>query len=183
MDAIATARPRPGRQTILLGAILAVAAVFSGIGPAHAQDAASPPAASATAGPASPVPGPTMCESANDLRLYIGFLREQSLAEDGVVPILIAVAASIYEAERLLGLVDATYRPLVEELVVSLQELSTSLREIRQQGTIGSGLAQLGESITRLGLAMDALSVALQEPCPVASSPAPTVGPVASPAA
>ncbi len=118
-----------------------------------------------------------MCQSAADLRLYLGFVRAQTVSEDGLVPILVGVAASIAEADRLLGLVSETYRPLVGELAASLRELGMTTRGIRDEGTIGAGLARLGEAITRVGLAMDALSVALREPCPDAASPVPSVAP------
>ena len=185
MDAIATVRSRFAHPTALAATILALVSAFAGIGPVHAQDASPAPSASAPAAsvPADGPADPSVCESAADLRLYIGFLRDQSLSEDGLVPILVGIAATVYEADRLLGLVDATYRPLVAELAASARALGTSVRELRGSETVGAGLAQLGESITRLGLAMDALSTALREPCPAEPSPMGSAAPVASPAA
>ena len=123
-----------------------------------------------------------MCESAADLRLYIGFLRDQSIRDD-VVPVLVGAAASLYEARTLAGLVSDTYRPLVDDLVRSLSDLVAAVRGFRDQGTVGAGLVQIGEAISGVGTAMDALSVALREPCPV-ESPGPSVliVPSASPA-
>lgn len=185
MDAIATVRSRSTHRTVLLAAILAVVGAFAGIVPVRAQDVSPAPGASAPAAsiPAGGAAEPTVCESAADLRLYIGFLRDQSLREDGLVPILVGAAATVYEADRLLGLVDETYRPLVAELAASARALGTSVRELRGSETIGAGLVQLGESITRLGLAMDALSSALREPCPAEPSPASSSAPAASLAA
>jgi hypothetical protein len=185
MDAIATSRSRSARPTVLIAVILALMGAFAGIGPVHAQDASPAPGAASPAAsvPADGAAGLTACQSAADLRLYVGFLRSQSLSEDGLVPILVGIAATVYEADRLLGLVDATYRPLVAELVASARALGTSVRELRASETIGAGLAQLGEAITRLGLAMDALSTALREPCPPDPSPVSSVAPAASPAA
>lgn len=136
------------------------------------QSAAPPEAPAATDAP------PTMCESLADLRLYVGFLRDQSLDEDGLLPILVGAAASIAEARTLLPLVSEEYRPLVESLVGSLEDLRSAVRGFGDAGTVGTGLVQVGESIVSIGTSLDALSLALREPCPEAS-PAPVVSPTA----
>jgi hypothetical protein len=120
----------------------------------------------------------TMCQSLDDLRLYIGFLRDQSLSDDGLLPVLVGAAASIAEARTLLPLVGAEYRPLVEALLGSLQDLQAAVRGFGDAGTVGSGLVQVGGSIVGIGTSLDALSLALQEPCPE-----PSPAPMASPAA
>ena len=125
-----------------------------------------------------------MCESVSDLRLYVGFTRDQSVKEDGLLPVLVGVVASISEARTLAGLVDETYRPLVDDLIASLEDLHTAVRGFRDQGTVGAGLVQLGEGITSVGATMDALSAALREPCPVeapgaSGPPAASASPVA----
>jgi hypothetical protein len=117
-----------------------------------------------------------MCQSLADLRLYVGFLREQSLDEDGLLPILVGAAASIAEARALLPLVGDEYRPLVEALLGSLEDLRTAVRGFGEAGTVGTGLVQVGESIVGIGTSLDALSLALREPCPEAS-PAPMASP------
>jgi hypothetical protein len=117
-----------------------------------------------------------MCESLADLRLYVGFLRDQSLDEDGLLPILVGAAASIAEARTLLPLVGDEYRPLVEALLGSLEDLRSAVRGFGEAGTVGTGLVQLGESIVEIGTSLDALSLALREPCPE-PSPAPMGSP------
>ena len=119
-----------------------------------------------------------MCESLADLRLFVGFLRDQSLGEDGLLPILVGAAASIAEARTLLPLVSDEYRPLVEALLGSLEGLRSAVRGFGDAGTVGTGLVAIGESIVGLGTSLDALSIALREPCPEAS-PAPLVSPAA----
>ncbi len=107
-----------------------------------------------------------MCESAADLRLYVGFLRDQSIREDGLLPVLVGAVASLSEARRLSSLAGEIYRPLVNDLEASLTDLLTAVRRFRGQETIGAGLVTLGEAITGVGIAMDALSAGLREPCP-----------------
>jgi hypothetical protein len=158
--------------------LLSVSLLLSGIaGPTASVALAadpSPPASPA----ASADPGPTLCESAADLALYVGYLRDQSLSEDGLVPILVGAAASIFEAQRLAGLIDATYRPLIAELRAALEELGASARSLRGESTLGTRIADLGTSITRVGLAMDALTTQLRTRCDLseaAGSPAPSL--------
>ena len=125
-----------------------------------------------------------MCESASDLRLYTGFLRDQSIKDDGVLPVLVGTVAALSEAHTLAGLADETYRPLVDDLVVSLEGLRTAVRGFRSEQTVGAGVKQLGEAIAGVGSAMDVLSVALRAPCPpeVSGVPGPSAAPASPPA-
>jgi hypothetical protein len=111
--------------------------------------------------------GNELCESADDLRLIIGFLSETSISEDGVIPVAVGVIAGLSEAQTLIGLVDETYRPLVEDLITSLEGLGTTIDELGEAETLGAEIASVGEAISEVGDAMDALGVQLQAPCPV----------------
>jgi len=182
MHASASSLARVTRPSIVL--ILVVAALAGGVTQPRVR-AADPSAGPVASGSPVATEAPkTMCESASDLRLYIGFLRDQSIKEDGLLPVLVGAVASISEARTLAGLVNETYRPLVDDLVASLEDLQTAVRGFRDQGTVGAGLVQLGEAITGVGTAMDALSGALREPCPVEAPgasglPAASASPVA----
>ena len=110
---------------------------------------------------------------------YFGFVREQSIKEDGLLPVLVGVVASLSEARTLAGLVRETYRPLVDDLVTSLTDLESAARMFFDQGTVGAGLVQLGGAITDVGVKLDTLSSAVREPCPT-ESPAPSPLPAAS---
>ena len=156
---------RVARPSIALILVVAALAGVTTQPPVRAADPSAEPVASSA--PVASVAPKTMCESVSDLRLYVGFLRGLSIKEDGVLPVLVGAAASISEARTLAGLVSETYRPLVDDLVASLDSLQTAVRGFRDQGTLGSGLVQLGVAITGVGSAMDALSTALREPCPV----------------
>ncbi len=150
----------------IMSLVVAVATIGGVTQPyARAEDASPVPVASASS-VASEAPK-TMCQSVSDLRLYIGFLRDQSIKEDGLLPVLVGAVASLSEARTLAGLVDEQYRPLADELVASLQDLGTAVRGFRGQGTVGAGLVQLGEAIAGVGAKMDTLSTALRAPCPV----------------
>jgi hypothetical protein len=166
-------RARPPIAASLVVAILALAGLAS---PIAAADPSTAPAA-----PGSPVASdapPTMCESFADLQLYVGFLRQQSVGEDGLLPILVGSVASLSEAQTLAGLVGEAYRPLVEDLATALADLRTSVRGLREADTVGSGLVGIGEAIVGVGARMDALGAALREPCPEAS-PDPSGSPAA----
>ena len=177
MHAHASLVTRVARPSVLFLLMLAALAGAT-MGPrVRAADASAVPGASAS--PSASEPSKTMCESVADLRLYVGFLRDQSIQEGGLVPVLVGAAASLSEARTLAGLVDQTYRPLVDDLIGSLQDLASAVREFRDQGTIGAGLVQLGQAIAGVGTAMDALSAALREPCPL-ESPAPSALPAPS---
>jgi hypothetical protein len=158
--------------------ILVVAALATWVTQPSVRAADPSVAPVASGAPVASEPPKTMCESVADLRLYVGFLRDQSIREDGLLPVLVGAAASLSEARTLRGLVEETYRPLVGDLVGSLQDLRMAARGLLDQDTIGSGLVRLGEAITRVGLTMDALSAGLHEPCPVGTpgeSPLPVV--------
>jgi hypothetical protein len=147
-------------------ASLAVPATVAGQSPAAAES------------PAASQAPPTMCEVLDDLRLYLGFVRDQAQGDGGLLPILVGTAASIAEARALLPLVGEEYRPLVQALLDSLEDLRTAVRGFGDAGTVGAGLVEIGESIVVIGTSLDALSIALRQPCPEASP-----APVASPAA
>jgi hypothetical protein len=150
---------------VLLGLLLLVVAAGTWSPIARAAESSAEPAAMASPVP-SVAPADAMCESASDLVLIIGFLRATSISEDGVVPTVVGAIAGLHEAQQLLGLVDDTYRPFVEDLAASLQGLRTTIDELGDQATLGAGIATIGESITAIGESMDALSVALRTPCP-----------------
>lgn len=123
--------------------------------------------------------GKALCESADDLRLIIGFLSETSISEDGVIPVVVGVIAGLSEARTLVGLVDATYRPLVEDLITSLEELGATIDGLGDAATLGAEIASVGEAITDVGEAMDALGLQLRDPCPM-EEPAASAVPVES---
>jgi hypothetical protein len=179
MNTLALLLARAARPSLLLLALALATLTGATAQPAvRAADPSPQPVAAPSAGPLD-APG-MMCESLADLRLYIGFLQDQSLSEDGLVPVLVGVVASLSEAQTLAGLVQETYRPLVDDLVTSLTDLEASVRHLLDQETLGAGLVQLGEAISGVGTNLDALSAAVGEPCPVASVPSPAPG---SPAA
>ena len=162
---------------------LVVAAIAGGstLTPVGAADPSAPPLASAS--PAASEPAEAMCDSVANLRLYVGFVRDQSIKDDGLLPVLVGVVASLSEARTLAGLVRETYRPLVDDLVTSLTDLESAVRSFFDQGTVGAGLVQLGGAITDVGTKLDTLSSAVREPCP-GELPAPSQlpAPSASPA-
>jgi hypothetical protein len=182
MNASVSSLTRFARPSI---GIMLVFAALAGVAPGPGVRAADPsPQSVAVASPVASEAPKTMCESAADLRMYVGFLQDQSIKEDGLLPVMVGVVASLSEARTLAGLVQETYRPLIDDLVNSLTDLEFAVRHIRDQGTLGSGLVQLGQAITVVGTKLDALSSTLREPCLVAapgSSPLPAAS--ASPAA
>jgi hypothetical protein len=117
-----------------------------------------------------------MCQSVEDLQLYINFLRSTSLAENGLPAVLVGVAASLGEARRLAGLVRETYGPMVQDLIESLEDLQAAVRKLQDQETVGAVITAVGEAIAAIGTAMDALAILLRDPCPAApaGSAAPT---------
>jgi hypothetical protein len=138
---------------------LAVALPLAPAGALAQEPSADPMAA------ASPAPtlgaGETLCESAADLRLIIGFLRETSVSEDGVIPVVVGSLAGLAEARTLAGLAGETYGPLIDDLEATLQGLRTTVDELGEQATAGAAIATIGEAITDVGNAMDAFSVQL----------------------
>jgi len=111
-------------------------------------------------------PAEAACQSAADLRLIIGFLRDTDPSVDGWVPVIVGVIAGLSEARQLAGFVGETYRPLVDDLIISFEGLRMTLDEVGGEATAGAQLAAVGEAITTIGNAMDALSVQLQMGCP-----------------
>jgi len=182
MHASVSSLARVARPCIVLILVVAALAAWATQPRVRAADPSAAPVA--TGSPVASETPRTMCESLADLRLYVGFLRDQSIDDDGLLPVLVGAVASISEARTLASLVSETYRPRVDDLVASLEALQTAVRGFRDQGTIGAGLVHLGEAITGVGTAMDALSAALREPCPVeapgaSGSPAALASPVA----
>ena len=160
-----TARPISTRRPRLHAAVLA--ATFAVLAPIVAF-AAEPSASPSTAGSPAPslAPAEAFCESASDLRFIVAFLRETDASDDGWLPIFVGATAAISEARQLAGATDDTYRPLVDELVGSLEGVRTTAEELGELGTAGAKIAAIGQAITDIGNAMDALSVQLSEPCP-----------------
>jgi hypothetical protein len=179
MYATAHPRLRGARPSIVLLLVLGILMLAGLAAPTRAADPSAAPAAAGS--PIASEAPQTMCGSVADLRLYLGFVRDQAANDGGLLPILVGTVASLGEARTLAGLVAETYRPLVDDLVAALQSLRTSIRGFSDAGTVGSGLVAVGEAIVDIGTRMDALSAALSEPCP-AASPAPSA-PAASPAA
>ena len=173
----ASSLARVARLSILL--ILVVAALAGVATQPRARAADPSPMPVASGAPVASEAPKTMCDSASDLALYIGFLRDQSIKEDGLLPMLVGAAAAISEARTLAGLVNETYRPLVDGLLTSLEDLQTAVRGFRDQGTVGAGLMQLGKAVTGVGTAMDSLMASLREPCLV-EMPGASVLPTAS---
>ncbi len=103
----------------------------------------------------------------DDLRLIIGFLQEVDIEDDGWLPVIVGSIAGVSQARDLAGLVGETYRPLVEDLIVSLQDIRRTVEQLGEMETIGAQVAVIGEAITDVGNAMDDLSVQLRTRCPV----------------
>jgi hypothetical protein len=112
-------------------------------------------------------PAEAACQSASDLRLIIGFLRDTDPSVDGWAPVIVGVIAGLSEARQLAGFAGETYRPLVDDLIISFEGLRMTLDEVGGEATAGAQLAAVGEAITAIGNAMDALSVQLQTGCPI----------------
>lgn len=179
MDAPVRTLSQRVRPSVAAALALAIVALWALVSPISAADPAGSPAPGS---PAASEPPQTMCESLADLRLYVGFLRDQSLSEDGMLPIVVGVAASLSEARTLAGLVTEVYRPLVDDLVGALSSLRLALRGFSDAGSVGSGLVAIGDAIGDVGTRLDVLSEALREPCALAS-PAPAGQAAASPLA
>ena len=152
-------------KTIILALVIATSVCAALPSWSIAAEPSSVPATTASLEPTL-APAQAACESADNLRLVIDFLRGTDVSEDGWLPVFVGVIAGLSEAQGLAGLVGDAYRPLVDDLIVSLEGLRTTVEELRDQGTIGAGLADIGEAITDIGIALDALSVQLRSPCP-----------------
>lgn len=172
MDGRTLRRARLVRRPTLVAAlafVITAAAMPSGLLAADASPPGASPGGSepAAATPlASLTPSQAMCASAADMRTIVAFLQGTDVDTEGWVPVFVGVVAGLSEARGLVGLVDETYRPLVDDLVASLQDLLSITDELRELDTLGSKVAVVGEAITQVGNDMDALSVALQAPCP-----------------
>src|SRR5262245_983809 len=173
MNAPATSSsPHPRRRRRLDAAILAaLLAAISPMAVVGAEPSASPDAAAGSPAPTL-TPAAAFCESADDLRFIVGYLRDTDAGEDGWLPIFVGATAAISEARQLAGAADETYRPLVEDMVGSLEGVRTTAEELGELGTAGAKIAAIGQAITDIGMAMDALSVQLREPCPGAATAA-----------
>lgn len=112
----------------------------------------------------------TLCESGAELRTDVDFLRAVEVSEDGLLQLIVAVDAALGEARTLTTLVGEEYGPLVEDVVVSLQDVRDLAEDLEGEETVGAAIATVGEAITAVGESMDALAVGLREPCPEASS-------------
>lgn len=130
-----------------------------------AQDSTEAADATAAAEPTI-APAEAACESAHDLGLIVEFLQDTDVEEDGWLPVLVGGIAGLSEARTLVGLVGETYRPLVNDLVVSLQDVRSTVDELGEMETTGAQIAAIGETIADIGTAMDALSTQLRTSCP-----------------
>ena len=59
-----------------------------------------------------------------------------------------------------------TYRPLVNDLIVSMQDLRDTLGDLDELDSAGSKLAAIGEDVVVIGNTMDALTQQLRAECP-----------------
>jgi hypothetical protein len=121
-----------------------------------------------------PTPSPTpiaktMCESADDLRVDLDFLRAVELREDGLVAVLVAVDVALGEARTLTTLMGEEYGPYAADLVLSLEALRVTVDRLERKETVGEGIAAIGEAIVGIGEAMESLELELRDPCPEAS--------------
>lgn len=151
-----TVRARAAVALVILSLALVAGSWTS---PALAQDATAEPGPTLT-------PAEAACESASDLRIIVGFIDESLEDEAGLVPLAIGVLAGVSEARDLVGLVGETYRPLAEELLLSLQGLRDTLGALDDLETGGARLAAVAGSVEEIGLALDALTVQLRTGCP-----------------
>lgn len=126
---------------------------------ASAQDESPAPTASMT-------PAEAACASADDLRVILDFTRESVESDRGLVPVGIGVIAGLSEARVLAGLAGEVYRPLVEDLIVSLQDLRDTIGSLDEIDTAGSLVAAVGEDLVVIGEAMDELGAQVSTDCP-----------------
>lgn len=109
-----------------------------------------------------------ICETADNLRLIVGFLQDTTVSEDGVIPVVVGGIAGFSQARELAGLVGDTLQPLVEDVIVSMQGLRDISDEMSDEQTLGAKVAIIGESVVQVGESMDALGLQLRERCPEA---------------
>jgi hypothetical protein len=149
-------------QTIGLAVLVPVALAACQAVPSGLFEGGAGPAAEAEPTPITK----TLCESGAELRTDVEFLRAVEVDEDGVVQLVVAVDAALGESRTLAQLADEVYGPLVDDVIVSLQDLRDIAEELEGQATLGAGIATVGEAITAIGESMDTLTLALREPCP-----------------
>ena len=154
------ARTRPQRTRVvvamLLLALVALPLIAASV---SAQDESPAPTASVT-------PAQAACGSADDLRVILDFTRESVESDRGLIPVGIGVIAGLSEARNLAGLVGDVYRPLVEEVIVSLQDLRDIIGDLDEMDTAGTKVSAVGEALVDIGDAMDELGVQLRTGCP-----------------
>jgi len=146
-------------RVLVLMLVVALLSVLALALPVAAQDASPDPSASPTAAEAA-------CQSASDLEVILGFVIDSVEAESGLVPVGIGVIAALSEARTLVQLVGEAYRPLVQDLIVSLQDLRATIGDLDDLDTAGAKLAVVGETVVDIGNAMDAVSMQLRTGCP-----------------
>ena len=95
----------------------------------------------------------------------ISFIGDSIESESGLVPLGIGVVAAVGETRTLASLVGETYRPLVEDLLISLENLRETMGALEDLDTAGAKLASTGEAVADIGNAMDALTVQLRTRC------------------
>ena len=157
---------RGARALVIVLALTFAASAIGVLSPgAFGAEPSDAPAAGLSPEPLA-IPTQTLCESADDLRLIIGFLRGTTISEDGLLPTLVGTIAGLSEARELSGLVGETYGPLVDDLIASLQGLRTTIEGLDDEDTLGARVVEIGEAITDIGNAADALAVELRTPCP-----------------
>jgi hypothetical protein len=139
--------------------LLALVALPLMAAPVAAQGESPAPTASLT-------PAEAACASADDLRVILDFTRESVESERGLVLVGIGVLAGLSEARDLAGLAGDVYRPLVEDLVVSLQDLRDTIGDLDEIDTAGSMVTAVGEALVDIGNAMDELGAQLRAGCP-----------------
>lgn len=150
----------PERTRVVVAMIvLALAALPLLVAPVAAQDESPAPTASLT-------PIEAACASADDLRVILDFTEESLESDSGLIPVGIGVIAGLSEARTLVGLAGEVYRPLVEDLVVSLQDLRDTIGALDELDTAGTQVAAVGEAIVGIGTAMDELGMQLRASCP-----------------
>lgn len=154
------AATRPERTRIVVAMIaLALVALPLLAAPVSAQDGSPVPVASMT-------PAEAACASADDLRVILDFTRESVESDRGLIPVGIGVIAGLSEARVLAGLVGDVYRPLVEDLIISLQDLRDTIGDLDELDTAGSMVAAVGLALVDIGEAMDELGAQLRTGCP-----------------
>jgi hypothetical protein len=153
-----TIRPEHARVVATM-LVLALAALSLLVAPVAAQDGSPEPTASLT-------PVEAACASADDLQVIVDFLGESVGSEAGLLPVGIGVIAGLSEARTLVGLVAEVYRPLVQDLIVALQDLRDTLGELDELDTAGTKVSAVGEAVVDIGNSMDELGMQLRTGCP-----------------